>query len=86
MTEKDYRFACDMTAIALEQRSAHLATIEKLFRSVESRLELPKGYAFMLPNDRMYYSRWHSSSRLSGCAVHSSGSELRLCGKVAQCF
>ncbi len=51
MREKESPFACDMTAIAPEQRGAHLATIEKLFRSVQSKRELPDGYAFELPND-----------------------------------
>ena len=51
MTEKESPFACDMTAIAPEQRGAHVATIEKLFRSVQSRRELPDGYAFELRND-----------------------------------
>ena len=44
-------FACDMTAIAPDQRGAHMATIEKLFRSVQSMRELPDGYAFELPNE-----------------------------------
>jgi len=43
MTEKESPFACDMAAIAAELRGEHLATIEKLFRSVESMLELPSG-------------------------------------------
>lgn len=51
MTEKESPFACDMTAILPEQRSTHVATIEKLFRSVQSKHELPDGYAFELPND-----------------------------------
>ena len=51
MTEKESPFACDMTVIAPEQRGAHVATIEKLFRSVQSTCELPNGYAFELPND-----------------------------------
>lgn len=51
MTERESPFACDMTAIAAEQRSAHLATIERLFRSVQSKRELPDGYTFELPND-----------------------------------
>lgn len=51
MTETKSPFACDMTAIAPEQRGAHLATIKKLFRSVQSKRELPDGYAFELPND-----------------------------------
>jgi hypothetical protein len=41
MTEKQSPFACDMTAIAPEQRGAHIATIEKLFGSVQSSRELP---------------------------------------------
>lgn len=40
-----------MTAIALEQRGEHLATIEKVFGSVITQLELPNGYGFMLPNE-----------------------------------
>src|SRR5712691_3331895 len=51
MLEKESPFACDMTAIAPEQRAAHLATIEKLFRAVESIRELASGYVFRLPNE-----------------------------------
>jgi hypothetical protein len=51
MSEKESPFACDMTAIAPEKRGAHLANIDKLFRSVEFVRELPSGYAFHLPND-----------------------------------
>lgn len=40
-----------MTAIAPEQRSAHLATTGKLFQSVKAIRELPNGYAFQLPNE-----------------------------------
>jgi hypothetical protein len=50
MTEES-PFACDMTAIAAAERSAHIATIENLFRSVRSSRELPDGYAFELPNE-----------------------------------
>lgn len=50
MTEES-PFACVMTAIAPEQRSAHIATIEKLFASVRSTRELPDGYAFELSNE-----------------------------------
>jgi len=51
MTENESAFACDMSAIAADQRGAHLATINKLFRAVESLVELPNGYSFRLPND-----------------------------------
>ena len=51
MTEKESPFACDMTAIPADQRDAHLATINKLFRAVESFRELPNGYGFRLPNE-----------------------------------
>ena len=44
-------FACDMTAIPADQREIHFATIDKLFRVVESVNELPNGYNFRLPND-----------------------------------
>ena len=51
MTEKQSPFACDMTAIAADQRDAHLATINELFRSVQSVRELPNGYRVRLPNE-----------------------------------
>ncbi len=50
MTVKDSPFICSMTAIPEHQRSAHLGTLEKLFRAVESIDELPNGYTFRLPN------------------------------------
>lgn len=50
MTEKESPFACDMNAIRPDQRDAHLATIEKLFRTVESVREVANGYSFQLPN------------------------------------
>lgn len=51
MNEKESPFACDMTAIALDQRGAHLTNMNKLFRAVEGLRELPNGYAFQLPNE-----------------------------------
>src|SRR5215208_6161119 len=39
-----------MTAIAPE-RGAHLATFEKLFRSVKAIRELPNGYVFQLADE-----------------------------------
>lgn len=51
MTEQNAPFACDMTAIAAEQRGSHLATIEQVFASVEKILELADGYSFQLPNE-----------------------------------
>ena len=51
MTETESPFACDMSAIAADQRGAHLATIEELFRAVESIRELPNGYGVRLPNE-----------------------------------
>lgn len=51
MNEKESPFACDMTAIAADQRGAHIATIEELFRAVEEVRELPNGYAFHLSNE-----------------------------------
>ena len=50
MTEKESPFACDMNAIRPDEREAHLATIEKLFRSIESVREVANGYSFQLPN------------------------------------
>lgn len=51
MSEKESPFACDMSAIAADQRDAHLATINKLFRAIESVRELPNGYTFRLTNE-----------------------------------
>jgi hypothetical protein len=51
MTERESPFACDMTAIAAEQRAGHSATIDNLFRAVETVRELSNGYAFRLPNE-----------------------------------
>jgi len=51
MTEKESPFACDMSAIAADQRGAHLAAIDKLFGAVETFHELPNGYTFRLPNE-----------------------------------
>jgi hypothetical protein len=51
MRDKEPAFACDMTAIALEHRGAHLVTIEKLFQSLKAIRELSNGYAFELPNE-----------------------------------
>jgi hypothetical protein len=50
MSEKESPFACDMTAIAADQRGPHLAAIDKLFHAVQSFRELPNGYSFRLPN------------------------------------
>lgn len=51
MTDRESPFACDMNAIAPEQRGAHMATIERLFRSAQNMRELPNGYTFELPNE-----------------------------------
>lgn len=51
MTEKESPLACDMTAIAPEQRPAHMAAIKQVFGLVQSMRELPDGYAFELPNE-----------------------------------
>lgn len=44
-------FACDMTAIAPEDRDRHMATAYEVFQAVQSVRELPNGYAFRLPNN-----------------------------------
>ena len=49
--KKESPFACDMNAIAPEQRDAHLTLIERLFQSVESIRELPNGYKFQFSNE-----------------------------------
>ena len=51
MTNEDSPFACDMSAIPARERDAHLATIERLFQSVESVEEVSNGYRFRLSGD-----------------------------------
>ena len=51
MSENELPFACDMSAIAVHQRAAHLDTIHQLFTAVESFRELPNGYSFRLGNE-----------------------------------
>jgi hypothetical protein len=51
MTDRESPFDCDMNAAAPEQRGAHMATIERLFRSAQNMRELPDGYAFELPKE-----------------------------------
>lgn len=51
MQEQESPFACDMSAIAVDQRAEHMATMESLFRAAEEMLELANGYKFRLPND-----------------------------------
>ncbi len=51
MTENESPFACDMTAIAPDQRAAHMAVIKSLFNSVAGVRESSNGYAFRLPNE-----------------------------------
>ena len=40
--------ACDMTAIAADERPKHLATSRELFSRIEEVRELPNGYEFRL--------------------------------------
>jgi hypothetical protein len=40
-----------MTAIAPEQRGAHLSALESLFRMVQEVRELAHGYSFRFPNE-----------------------------------
>ena len=50
-------FACDMTAIAVEERPRHVAAIRAVFGAVEAVRELPDGYAFRLANDAALLER-----------------------------
>lgn len=43
--------ACDMTAIAAEQRPTHLATSRELFARIEEVRELEDGYEFRLADE-----------------------------------
>jgi hypothetical protein len=49
-TESKVIFACDMTAIATEERTRHTETTRRLFQAVETIRDLPNGYSFQLPN------------------------------------
>jgi len=51
MTEKESSFACDMTAIPVDRRGAHVDNIKQLFSAVENFRELTNGYTFRLPNE-----------------------------------
>ena len=50
MTNAQVVFACDMTAIAPQDRNLHTDVIHKLFRSVTDITGISDGYAFHLPN------------------------------------
>ena len=50
MTPTESPFACDMTAIAAEQRGPHQANIRKLFSAVAEVHEIADGYKFRLSN------------------------------------
>src|SRR3981081_1891449 len=78
MTEKESPLACDMTAIAPEQRGAHLATIKKLFGAVESHRELPNGYTFRLPDkpDVLLTAEEFLSLDRLGCPFFGFGIEV----------
>ena len=44
-------FACDMEALAPEERPKHLAVLSRLFSLVQSIDELPNGYAFLFADE-----------------------------------
>ena len=50
MTPTESPFACDMTAIAAEQRDPHQANVRKLFSAVTEVQEIADGYKFRLSN------------------------------------
>ena len=67
MKEKESPFACDMSAIEPDLRFTHRATIEKVFRSVESIRELSNGYSFELthgPDSLLTVAQFISLERL----------------------
>ena len=49
--------ACDMTAIAPDQRPQHLATSRELFSRIEEVRELSNGYEFRLADDPALISK-----------------------------
>ena len=42
---------CDLTAIGIDERDAHIAVARQLFGRVDRIQELPNGYEFFLPSD-----------------------------------
>ena len=47
--EREERFACNMNALTKAERARHQAILGPVLRAIESRTELPDGYAFRLP-------------------------------------
>jgi hypothetical protein len=52
----DVPIACDMQAIAADQRVAHQQVAEHLFAAVQEVRELPDGYALRLPEDSVTFT------------------------------
>jgi hypothetical protein len=50
MTDAQVNSACDMTALASQDRTKHNEAVHKLFQSVDAISELSDGYAFHLPS------------------------------------
>jgi hypothetical protein len=66
-TENISPFACDMSALAPEERPRHLAVLSRLFGLVQGIDDLPNGYAFLLadgPNVLLDVAEFISRERL----------------------
>ena len=56
-TQTESPLACDMTAIAPEQRPQHLATSRELFARIEEVREMSNGYEFRLADSPLLLSQ-----------------------------
>ena len=50
-SKQDQIFACDLNAIAAEERQTHSANVKIVFQRVQETRELENGYAIRLPNE-----------------------------------
>ena len=81
--------ACNMKALTTEQRTEHAKRSKLLFRSIQSRKELPDGYAFRLDPSAIPIeeaARWIALERLCcpflhfGLDIDAATISLRLTG------
>jgi len=63
--EKEHPFACNLGAFTKEERAEHEALGRTLWEAVRQQRELPNGFAFRLPPDRLETAaRWVKGERL----------------------
>ena len=82
-------FACNMKALTTEQRTEHAKRSKLLLRSIQSRKELPDGYAFRVDPSAIpieEVARWIALERLCcpflhfGLDIDAATTSLRLTG------